>query len=183
MINRFVVLMFHIDTNRINARQKLENMNRLESWARNDVVMLDMAEVTLNEATAGNNPQRTAKAMNLIYSETLATTPNDKKMLTTIEQILFPDGADDDNKRNDVELIFNAAKYERILITNDGGSRRQPKGILGNRVSLKRAVGVKILTEVEAVALVERKILARDALCRRRAELEGTPIPDWVGKD
>jgi hypothetical protein len=183
MDNRFVGLMFHIDTNRINARQKLENMNRLESWARNDVVTLDMAEVTLNEATAGNNPHRTAKAMDSISSETLATTPNEKKMLTTIEQILFPDDADDDNKRNDVEIIFNAAKYCRILITADGGSKTQPIGILGNAVSLKKAVGVEILTDVEAVALVERKILARDALCRRRAELEGTPIPDWVGKD
>ena len=121
--------------------------------------------------------------MDSISSETLATTPNEKKMLTTIEQILFPDDADDDNKRNDVEIIFNAAKYCRILITADGGSKTQPMGILGNAVSLKKAVGVEILTDVEALALVERKILARDERCRRRADLKGTPIPDWVGKD
>jgi len=181
--SRFIGLMFHIDTNRINTRQDLENINRLEEWARNDVISLDMAEVTMHEATAGHNPQRTTKALNSIYSETLANTPHEKQMLSDIERILFPNGADTQNKRNDAEIVFNAAKYSRILVTNDGGSKRQPLGIPGNANALKRKVGVEILTDADAVALVERRIKARDALCRKRAELRGTPLPEWVGKD
>ena len=37
---------------------------------------------------------------------------------------------------NDIEIVFNAAKYEGILVTADGGSRRQLGGILGNRAAL-----------------------------------------------
>jgi hypothetical protein len=183
MDQRFIGLMFHLDTNRINAKQNLEHMNRLEQWAANDVIMLDMAEVALNEAMAGGNAQRAAKALNSIYSETFASTSQERQMLATIERILFPEGADDQNKRNDVEIVFNAAKYCRILVTADGDSRTQPRGILGNAGSLKKAVGVEIMRDAEAVERVERRIRARDARCRKRFELEGTPIPDWVGQD
>ncbi len=106
MNQRFVGLMFQIDTNRINAKQNLEHMNRLEQWAANDVIELDMAEVALNEAMAGGNTQRAVKALNSIYSETFASTSQERQMLATIERILFPEGANDQNKRNDVEDRF-----------------------------------------------------------------------------
>lgn len=183
MDQRFIGLMFHLDTNRINAKQNLEHMNRLEQWEASDVITLDMAEVALNEAMAGGNAQRAAKALNSIYSETSVSTSQEQQTLVAIERILFPEGADDQNKRNDVEIVFNAAKYCRILVTADGDSRTQPRGILGNAEALKKAVGVEIMTDAEAVKCVERKIHARDARCRRRFELEGTPIPDWVGQD
>jgi hypothetical protein len=183
MDERFIGLMFHIDTNRINARQNLECMNRLERWAENDVIMLEMAEVTQKEAMAGGDAQRTAKALQSIFSETLASTPQERKMIMGIEQILFPEGADDQNKRNDVEIVFNAAKYCRTLITADGGSKAQPGGILGNAAALKKAVGVEILSDAEAVKLIEQRIRARDDRCRKRFELERTPISEWVGQD
>lgn len=183
MEQRFIGLMFHLDTNRINAKQKLEHMNRLEQWAADDVIMLDMAEVTLNEASAGGNTQRQAKALRFIYSETLATTPHEQEMLAKIEQIIFPEGTDNQNKRNDVEIVFNAAKYGRILVTADGDSKTQPGGILGNAELLKEAVGVKIMSDERAVQLVESRIHGRDARCRKRFELEGTPTPDWLGQD
>ncbi len=183
MNQRFVGLIFHIDTNRINAKQNLEHMNRLEQWAANDVIMLEMAEVAQTEAMAGGNTRRAAKALNSIYSETLASTSQERKMLATIERILFPEGADDKNKRNDVEIVFNAAKYCRILVTADGDSKTQPRGILGNAEALKKAVDVEIMRDAEAVERVEKRIRVRDARCRRRFELEGTLIPDWVGQD
>ena len=99
MQERYVSLRFQIDTNRINARQNLENMNRLETWARNGVIDLDMAEVTLHEAGAGNNPQRTSKAMKSIYSMTFDDTPEEQQLLAKIELILFPKGADTQNKK------------------------------------------------------------------------------------
>jgi len=180
---RFIGLMFHVDTNRINARQQLENMNRLETWAVNDVIALEMAEVALNEAVAGNDARRREKAMASIYSMTLASTPREREMLRDIEVILFPDGADTPNKRNDVEIVFNAAKYGRILVTADGGSRSQPMGILGNADTLKRAVGVDVMTDSDAVSLVEARIRRRDARCRWWAERSGTAVPEWVGQD
>ena len=135
-------------------------MNQLEQWAAADVIGLDMAEVVLNEATAGGNRERSNKARQSPYSEALATTPREQDMLAAIERILFPDGADDQNKRNDVEIVFTAAKYDRILVTADGASKTQPGGILGNAVALKKAVGVEIMTDEEATAAVQKKIHA-----------------------
>jgi hypothetical protein len=65
------------------------------------------------------------------------------------------------NEANDVEIAFNANKYGAILVTADGGSRRQPGGILGNRVALAR-LGVQVMSDGEAVALVREKIQERD---------------------
>ena len=183
MQNRFTGLMFHIDTNRINARQKLENMNRLDEWANNGVISLDMAEVTLNEAVSGGNEQRTKKAMGFIYSMTYESTEDEKNMLTNIEHILFPDGADTENKRNDVEIVFNAAKYCRSLVTNDGSSKSQPNGILGNAERLTKEIGVKIVTDAQAVDMVENRIKARDSNCAEHAKRTGEDLPEWVGID
>ena len=36
--------MFHIDTNRINSKQELEAMNKLEKWHENGVINIDMLE-------------------------------------------------------------------------------------------------------------------------------------------
>jgi len=183
MQNRFTGLMFHIDTNRINARQRLGDMNKLEEWANNDVISLDMAEITLNEAVAGNNKQRTKKALGYIYSKTYATTPEENKLLQRIERILFPEGADTENKRNDVEIVFNAVKYGRILVTNDGDSKTQPNGILGNAKRLKREVGVIVVTDTEAVSMVRNRIEARDQNCRYHSKRTGEKLPEWVGRD
>lgn len=183
MQNRFTGLMFHIDTNRINARQKLENMNRLEEWADNGVISLEMAEVTLNEATSGGNEQRTKKAIGSIFSMTYATTENETNILKNIENILSPDGADTENKRNDVEIVFNAAKYCRTLVTNDGASKSQPNGILGNAERLNKEIGVKVITDEQAVNMVENRIKARDSNCKHYVEMTGAELPEWVGKD
>lgn len=180
---RYIGVMFHIDTNRINARQRLENMNRLEAWAESHVILLEMAEVTMNEAIAGSNTERRKKAMGSLYSMTLASTPHEQQMLRDIEAILFPAGADTSNKMNDVEIVFNAAKYGRVLVTADGGSKSQPMGILGNAKGLKRAVGVEVMSDAEAVALVEERIRRRDARCRWWAEKSGSPLPEWVDQD
>jgi hypothetical protein len=81
-----------------------------------------------------------------------------------------------------VEIVFNARKYGCILVTNDGGSRSQPGGILGNRERL-RSLGVQVLTDEEAVAFVRQLIQERDDRERERARFTGEPAPEWVGRD
>jgi len=130
MFPRTIYMSFHIDTNRINARGSLDDMNLLENWASNDVITIDMSIVAYNEARKGNNRKRTEKAMEHIYTHTHATTPEERAKLVAIQGIVFPDGIRDDNQSNDVEIVFNADKYGSILITNDGGSKSQPGGIL-----------------------------------------------------
>ena len=45
------------------------------------------------------------------------------------------------------------------------------------------AIGVRVMTAPEAVALVRGKIQERDERARRLSREDGTPLPDWVGKD
>jgi phosphoglycolate phosphatase-like HAD superfamily hydrolase len=179
---RYVCKIFQIDANRVNSRFSLANMNRLEQWKKDDVIMIHMSEVAQREAAAGNDQARRSKAYGYIFTESLPDTPGERDLLREIEKILFPAGVRSENERNDVDVVFNARKYGRILITNDGGSKRQPGGMLGNREKLKE-LGVVIMTDEEAVRLVEDLILKRDKRARWHSERTGEPLPDWVGKD
>lgn len=157
-------------------------MNKLEKWHRDDVITIIMSEVAQKEASVGDDPARKSKAYEYIFTETLASTSGEKNRLQEIEKILFPAGAQSKNERNDVQVVFNAIKYEAILVTNDGGSKRQPGGILGNRENLQK-LGAKILTDAEAVQLVQELIEKRDERARKHSERTGELLPDWVGKD
>jgi hypothetical protein len=44
---------FHLDANLINARQKLDSVNRMEQWRDEGVILLVMAGVAHEEAQAG----------------------------------------------------------------------------------------------------------------------------------
>jgi len=183
MPRRYVGLRFQIDTNRINARQGLPSMNQLEIWARNGVIELEISERALQEAMIGNNTERTAKAIDHIFSMTYADTNNEQNRLRNIQQILFPGGVKDRNQKNDVEIVFNAGKYCYTLITNDGGSKSQPGGILGNAYNLKKQLDIDVVSDSEAVNLVQRRIRDRDALCRRISKEYSQPLPEWIGAD
>jgi hypothetical protein len=51
-----------IDTNAINARQKISALNKIEQWKRDGVIMLVMAEPAYVEAQAGRNPAAPTRA-------------------------------------------------------------------------------------------------------------------------
>lgn len=121
---RHICRTFHIDANRVNARLCLVNMNRLEKWHKDGVITIEMSSVAQSEAAAGGDHNRKSKAYEYIFTETHASTSGEKKRLQEIEGILFPAGARLDSERNDVSIVFNAIKYDAILITNDGGSSR-----------------------------------------------------------
>lgn len=156
-------------------------MNQLERWHADKVICLEMAELAQLEAARGS-PARTRKAHGYIVTMTLPSNAEEHGMLRRIEAVLFPTGAVDQNQRNDVDIVFNAWKYGCPLITSDGGSKTQPGGILGNRTALAE-LGIKVLTDPEAVELVRGKIRARDDNLRRMCELRGEPLPKWVGND
>lgn len=183
MPDRYVHKMFQIDTNRINARGGLENMNLLEQWHNDGVIKLEMSEPSLGEAFQGNSVARRNKAASYIYSITYADTPEEQETLRRIEQILFPEGANGQNQKNDVEVVFNARKYHRILVTNDGGSKTQPGGILGNVDQLRKELGVSVVTDAQAVEIARKAIEKRDQKARYVSEKRAVPLPDWVGKD
>jgi hypothetical protein len=171
-----------IDTNCVNSRQAIPELNILEEWAASDLIDILTSEVAQKEMLAGRDALRHEKAFSLMFSMSLANTDQEKKNIARIEQILFPGGATTQAQKNDVEIVFNAGKYCAILVTNDGGSKSQPGGILGNADSL-RHLGITVMSPREAVEHIRRELKARDKTARRWAEVMQQPLPDWVGTE
>jgi hypothetical protein len=157
-------------------------MNRLRKWHDDGVIALEMSEPALSEALADADVVRSSTAREYTYCSTMATTKGEQNLLSQIEKCLFPRGACCQSERNDVEIVFNAWKYEAILVTNDGASRRQPGGILGNRDAL-RVIGAQVMSDNEAVVYVEKRIERRDRLARAQALNLRYELPSWVGTD
>jgi hypothetical protein len=171
---------FLIDANRINSSGQLQNMNILERWRKDKVITIMLPQAAQEEAAHGSR-DRARKAYGYIFTMTKSR-PEDKTLLNTIENILFPQGATTQNEKNDIEIVFNARKYGGQLVTNDGGSRRQPGGILGNRDRLWQ-LGIEVLTDEEAVTHIKQCIQERDSHERERCNSNGEPLPEWVGRD
>ena len=172
---------FQIDANRINSSGRLEYMNTLERWHKDKVIKIKMAQPAQDEAAHGGH-DRARKAYGYIFTMTESRTQKEAELLKRIEGILFPQGASTQNEKNDIEIVFNSWKYGCILVTNDGGSRRQPGGILGNRDKLLD-LGIEVLTDEQAVALIKQLIRERDSLERENSNITGQPLPEWVGRD
>jgi len=170
-----------IDTNLINALQKLPAVNQLEKWFEDEVILINISGTARSEALAGNYVPRTRKANKQIFTATSPIEPYDDPLYAKVETALFPEGARDDNQRNDVRIVCEAARYEAILVSGDGGSKTQPGGILGNRDKLRDVV--LILTPDEAVAFVREKITERDEFNTKVSKEFGGELPPWTGAD
>jgi hypothetical protein len=111
------------------------------------------------------------------------TTPIDDadSQFKFVEAALFPSGAKDENQTNDISIVSEAAKYAAILVTNDGASKTQPGGILGNRDTLRDFV--QIMSPDEAMSFVRGKIHERDEFNRQVAREIGGELPPWTGQD
>jgi hypothetical protein len=182
MPSRYVALDFNLDANRINAMQKCFATNQLEIWRKNGVIQIDMCDVAQDEASK-KSATRFQKASNYIYPITL-NFHRQSDEFRKIKNILFPDKSTlTTNEENDVLIILHAKQNHCILVSNDGGSKRQPGGMLGNKDRIMNEIGVKIMRDTEAVVLVENKIMERDKLARQIAERYNEPLPKWVGKD
>ena len=107
----------HIDTNLVNARQKLDSVNQLEKWADDGVILINMSATAHQEAQYGKNSVRVQKANQQKYTATPPPEASDPKY-KLIEAALFPNGASNSNEQNDVKIVYEAAKYAAILVTS-----------------------------------------------------------------
>lgn len=172
---------FHIDTNLINARGKLDEINQIENWAENKVILVNMSEVSFREAQQGNNEERTRKALGHIFTIIDNGVDESDPIYQEIARTIFPNGIKDQNQKNDVKIVYHAQHYQAILITNDGGSKRQPGGILGNAKKLNSIVN--IMNPTEAFQFIKAKINDRDEHNQEISKYTGKPVPEWSGYD
>ncbi|QWC99961.1 hypothetical protein G6728_07205 [Polynucleobacter paneuropaeus] len=171
---------FQIDTNLLNAKQKLPEVNQLEKWANDEVILINMSSTARNESLAGNNQLRVQKANTHIFTVS-ESIDEDDPLYRRIESYIFPDGAKDENQKNDIRIVCEAQKYQAILVTNDGGSKKQPGGILGNRDKFRDRV--MVMNPMEALQHIRMHIQERDRIARQVSIAEGCPPPFWVGMD
>lgn len=149
-------LTFAIDTNSINAKQSIPAMNLLETWRDRELLNIHMLETSHQEAKQGGSRLRTSKANSLIFARRFPPSEKEHEEMRAIEMAIFPSGARSTPERNDVDIVFQAKRYSYPLITLDGSSKRQPRGILGSREALGE-LGITVLTPDEAVDMARRK--------------------------
>lgn len=170
----------HIDTNLINAYQKLSAVNQLEKWYDDGVILINISSTAFREAQADGNAQRLSKANEQIFTYAYQI-ESQNALYKKIETALFPRGTQNDNQQNDVKIVCEASRYQAILVTSDGASKSQPGGILGNRHKLKDVV--KILSPNETVIFVKQKIRERDDFNKKLIAKFGGTLPHWTGQD
>ncbi len=176
---------FHLDANLINARQDLDAVNRLERWRDEGVILLAMAGVAHQEAqsgSGGNVEARKRKAASHIYTINDDGDAHADDTHLRVEAILWGRAANG-NQANDVEIIREAVLYQAILVTKDGGSKRQARGILGNRDKLLEQFNIQILQPEEAVEFIRARIAERDSFNAQVAALTGAALPKWFRRD
>lgn len=144
-------LLFHLDANAVNARQNDPYLTELERLATIGAVELEYSEVAYGEAEHGNG-MRKAKAERLTWTGLSHQPDLEDSWRTLISDATFPNGAITASQRNDVEILLTAKIAGAILVTADGASKSQPRGILGSKMELD-ALGIKVVTPAEAVSL------------------------------
>lgn len=148
-------LLFHLDANAVNARQNDPALNALEALAASGAVELEYSEIAYQEASY-NSAVRANKAETCIWAGLTGNPAFESEWRSAIERAVFPSGVQSQPQRNDIEMLLTAKIAGAILVTTDGASRRQPRGILGSKRELA-ALGIEVLTPIEAVARVKTR--------------------------
>lgn len=152
------IKIFHVDTNLLNAKQKIEEMNELEAMQEEGKILLNWSSTAQTEALNNKSQNKKRKAHTHIYTineadEEFPQTAS--KYQTEIFKIMDIGQHSTQNEINDALIVCEAEKYGAILITNDGASKSQAKGILGRRKELRKYV--RVVTPIEALDIANEK--------------------------
>jgi hypothetical protein len=185
MPRRNVGLRFHIDTNRINARQNLPYMNQLEKWSIDDVIILDMSEQAYDEARSGskNIKNRLKKTAEYIFMRANDVFGGEEGFRDKMRLLLFDSTSLNKGEEMDVRILFCAKMAGAILITDEGASKQQRGGMLGHAKELSSLYGIEVMRDDAAVQRVRHRIILRDKTARSVERDTGLPLPPWVGQD
>lgn len=147
-------MLIHLDANAVNARQADDSLNELEHLAVLGKVDLEYSEIAYIEAGHGSSARQT-KTENYTWAGLSGQPEFEADWRAKIEKAIFPLGVNTDSDRNDVEVVLTAKIAGAVLVTRDGNSKTQPRGILGSRKELA-ALGIMVLTFSEAVTYAKR---------------------------
>lgn len=149
-------IVFHLDTNLLNSKQELCDVNKLEFWHDSELITLVWSSIAHKEALNSSDKVKIKKANTHIFTiddENGDDGLSSDLLKKEIYRVFGINEKSHKNQINDAEIVYIAAKYSAILVTNDGESKRQPLGILGRRHLLTKYL--KIMAPDEAVKFIE----------------------------
>lgn len=129
------------DTNRINAKQRLESMNKIEEFGREGWIDLRKSSVMLDELPAGPGNMRT-KAYKTLEVGGEDLTAREQEQVTELENLLFPNKNPlSINDIRDVQHLFDHIKYcsyceWNFLITNDNAILNKQDELSSRRINV-----------------------------------------------
>ena len=180
MPSRNLDLVYHLDANRINAKQQNDSVSQIEQWHKNKVIFLEMSRTAYDEAGSGSgldSNSRREKADDYTFISTNDSLGVKIEWRTLIEQIVFPHGAKEQNEKNDISILLDAKMGGATLITSDRFHILHYADMLSSRV------GIRVITAKQAVSEIRQCIRRRDAVARNISRKTGRKLPKWVGKD
>jgi hypothetical protein len=146
---------FFLDANCVNARQGCLAMNALEELERCRLIELNYSETSQNEASK-NSTRRAEKASEYPYIR-LNSEWDRPEFRQQIERIVFPQGAQTPQMRNDIDLLHLAEMDGSPVVTLDGDSSSQTGGILGHAAELED-LGISVLRPTDALIHAIRQL-------------------------
>lgn len=163
------------DTNCINAKHEIDDLNRIEEWYKNRVIDVILSSDSVDELKRYRAGDKEAAKQIRVEPEPGRGIPPEE-----IRAVVFPDGYTEDEKKRrneeiDVWILASAKKHGRPLITTDGAILRKAKELA--------AIGIRVRSPADAVKEIADRIKARDEADRRMHEGFGTALPEWHGKD
>lgn len=148
-------MLFLLDANAVNARQRDAALNELEQLAQAGQIELEYTQVTYDEASVGC-AKRAEKAAELTWSGGNEDSEFPAMWRKPIADAVFPRGVQSQSQANDVTALVTAKLCGGIFVTSDGASNSQPRGILGSRQALA-ALGITVVSPTEALALAKAR--------------------------
>lgn len=147
---------FILDANCLmNGRDASPEMKQLLTWAECDVIQVRLTEHS--ERPIARSADR-EKAWNRWIIYVSVATNEQRALYERIRCKLFNKTTLSDGEHNDVMIVFAAIEWlPCILLTYDGLSRRQPRGILGAAPDLA-SEGLQVMHPRQAVEMVAAKI-------------------------
>ncbi|MBK6980145.1 MAG: hypothetical protein IPH30_00440 [Betaproteobacteria bacterium] len=153
--SRSETMLFFLDANAVNARQRDSALNELERMAQAGLIEVQYTEVTFAEASHGCG-KRSEKAAEFEWAGVVEESGFPAQWREAIEKAVFPGGVQSTSQQNDVTALVTAKLAGAFFVTTDGASKTQPRGILGSRCDLSE-LGIDVLTPIEAVALAKAR--------------------------
>lgn len=155
--------LFLLDANACNALQRIEELNKLEHLAHAGKIDLMYTETTWDEAQFGSQIRRD-KVREFFFVGLAKDQENSllqQPWRKEIGRLVFPHGIKNDGQRRDIEALLTVKMSCGYFVSSDGGSKRQPGGILGYRSQLA-ILGIEVLNFTEALKYALQVVSSND---------------------